>query len=75
MNQPRFSDEYLKKSRDILDFAINNLGAYKSWQAFDPGPAHNIDERFAAMPVLTKKEIREHFPQGFVPPIKTLKRA
>lgn len=72
MNQPKFSDEYIKKSTDILDYAIKNLGAYKSWQAFDPGPGHSIDERYTAMPVITKKEIRENFPQGFVPPEKNV---
>jgi phenylacetate-coenzyme A ligase PaaK-like adenylate-forming protein len=66
-NQPRFSEEYNQKSLDILEYAIKNLGAYKSWQAFDPGAKYPIDQRFAAMPVLTKKEIREHFPTGFVP--------
>jgi phenylacetate-CoA ligase len=70
MNQPNFSPEYIKKSTDILEYAVKNLGTYKSWQAYDPGPGHNIDDRFAAMPVITKKEIRENFPQGFVPPDK-----
>ncbi len=74
MNQPKFSDEYIKKSTDILEYAIKNLGAYKSWQAFDPGPGHNIDERYAAMPVITKKEIRENFPGGFVPPDKNVEK-
>ncbi len=63
----RFSDEYNRKSREILETSINQLGAYRAWRAFDPGPDRPIDERYAAMPVLTKKEIREHFPQGFVP--------
>jgi phenylacetate-coenzyme A ligase PaaK-like adenylate-forming protein len=27
-----------------------------------------VDERYAALPELTKKDIREHFPLGFVPP-------
>jgi phenylacetate-CoA ligase len=74
MNHPKFSDEYIKKSTDILEYAIKNLGAYKSWQAFDPGPGHSIDERFAAIPVITKKEIRENFPRGFVPPEKDVEK-
>lgn len=74
MNRPRFTKEYLEKSRAILDYAINNLGAYRSWRAFDLDHEHNIDERYAAMPVLTKKEIREHFPQGFVPPDKDIEK-
>jgi phenylacetate-coenzyme A ligase PaaK-like adenylate-forming protein len=74
MNQPKFSEEYIKKSTDILEYAIKNLGAYKGWQAFDPGLGRSIDERYAAMPVITKKEIRENFPQGFVPPDKDVDR-
>jgi len=67
-HQPRFSQEYQDKSGAILEYALQNLDAYKAWRADDPGDGHSIDERYAAMPVLTKKEIREHFPEGFVPP-------
>lgn len=74
MNQPRFTREYLEKSRAILDYAIKNLGAYKPWKSFDPDSNHSIDERYAAMPVITKKEIRENFPQGFVPPEKDVEK-
>ena len=74
MKYPRFSDDYIKKSTDILEYAIKNLGAYKTWQACDPGPGHSIDERYAAMPVITKKEIRENFPQGLVPPDRDVER-
>jgi phenylacetate-CoA ligase len=71
--QPRFSEEYLRKSKSLLEDAFK-LGAYKGWQAFDPGPGKSIDERYAAMPVLTKKEIRENFPNGFVPADKDLEK-
>jgi len=64
---PRFSDEYYQKSRDILETSLKNLTAYKAWRAFDPGPGYPIDRRYAAMPALTKNDIREHFPKGFVP--------
>ena len=72
MKLPRFSNEYLEKSRVMLEYATGNLAAYKSWRAFDPGKDKSIDERYAAMPVLTKKEIREHFPNGFVPADKDI---
>jgi len=65
--QPRFSDEYNKKSQDILETSLNSLSAYQSWRAFDPGAEYPIDRRYAAMPALTKNDIRQHFPQGFVP--------
>ena len=69
-----FSHEYYKRSRNILEKALKELSAYKSWQAFDPGPLYHIDARYAAMMALTKKDIREHSPDGFVPPDKDLKQ-
>ena len=69
-----FSPEYYERSRNILEKALKELSAYKSWQAFDPGSRYPIDTRYAAMPALTKKDIREHFPDGFVPPGKDIKQ-
>jgi phenylacetate-coenzyme A ligase PaaK-like adenylate-forming protein len=68
-----FSPEYDERSRCILEKALTGLSAYQPWQAFDPGPRHHIAARYAAMPALTKKEIRAHFPDGFVPPDKNIK--
>ena len=59
---------------DILERALKELSAYKSWRTFDPGPRYPVDERYAAMPALTKQEIRDHFPGGFVPPGKDIKQ-
>jgi phenylacetate-CoA ligase len=67
-NHPRFSDAYYQKSRDILENSLNNLSAYQSWRTYDPGDGRSIDQRYAALPALTKADIREHFPSGFVPP-------
>lgn len=64
---PFFPPEYLRNSEKVLDTALNHLGAYKSWQAYDPGPQFPIDKRYAAMPALTKADIRRYFPGGFVP--------
>jgi phenylacetate-coenzyme A ligase PaaK-like adenylate-forming protein len=47
--------------------ALNKIDVYRSWKAFDPGPAYPVDLRFAAMPALTKGDIREHFPKGLLP--------
>ena len=69
----RFPPEYYQKSQEALEIALN-LGAYKSWRQCDPGPGHDIDERYAALPALAKKDIREHFPDGFVPPGKDDKK-
>ncbi|MEW6334207.1 MAG: hypothetical protein AB1558_08045 [Thermodesulfobacteriota bacterium] len=63
-----FSPEYHARSRDILEKALEELSAYRSWRAFDPGSGFPVDARYGAMPALTKQAIREHFPGGFVPP-------
>ncbi len=69
-----FSPKYDERSRDILEHALKELSAYKSWRAFDPGPGYPVDARYAAMPALTKKEIRDHFPEGLVPPGNNIKQ-
>lgn len=69
-----FSPEYHERSRDILEKALQGLSAYRSWRAFDPGPGCPVDARYAAMPALTKREIRDHFPEGFVPPGNDIKQ-
>jgi len=69
-----FSSEYDERSRSILEEALRGLTAYASWRAFDPGPGYPVDARYAAMPTLTKKAIRDHFPEGFVPAGKDIKR-
>jgi phenylacetate-CoA ligase len=66
MRLPRFSSVYQKKSLDILEKSLD-LEAYSSWKAFDPGIKFPVDERYAALPALTKDDIRKHFPRGFVP--------
>lgn len=65
----RFTPEYYQKSLESLETALK-LGAYEAWRKHDPGPDSPIDARYAALPALTKKDIREHFPGGFVPPGK-----
>jgi phenylacetate-coenzyme A ligase PaaK-like adenylate-forming protein len=63
----RFPPEYYQNSLEVLETSLGRLGAYRSWQAFDPGASYHIDQRYAALPALTKRDIREYFPQGFVP--------
>lgn len=67
MHKPFFSDKYYKDSLDALTIALETAPAYRTWRQFDPGKDASIDDRYAAMPVLTKKDIREHFPGGVVP--------
>ncbi len=70
----KFSPDYCSRSLNVLDTALSQIAAYESWQAFDPGRKYPVDVRYAAMPALTKSDIREHFPQGFVPMGRDVRR-
>jgi phenylacetate-coenzyme A ligase PaaK-like adenylate-forming protein len=63
----KFSSDYHSRSLGVLEIALSQVAAYKPWQVFDPGPKYSVDARYAAMPALTKKDIRENFPRGLVP--------
>jgi len=63
----KFSPEYYANSLETLDTALARVAVYRSWKALDPGPAYPVDTRFAALPSLTKKDIRENFPKGLIP--------
>ena len=70
-----FSPEYYHQSTDALNLALDKIAVYESWKELDPGRDRPIDVRFAAMPALTKKDIRDHFPRGMLPPGLDLKKA
>jgi phenylacetate-CoA ligase len=70
----KFFPDYYRRSQDVLEKALSEVAAYKSWQAFDPGPGHPVDARYAAMPAFTKKDIRQHFPQGLLPASQDISR-
>jgi phenylacetate-coenzyme A ligase PaaK-like adenylate-forming protein len=56
-----------QKSEQLLEDALKNVPFYRDrWQKFDPGTG-SIDSRFAALPVLTKSDMRASFPSGLVP--------
>ena len=57
----------------MLETTLARVPMYRAWQRFDPGPARPVDERYAALPVMTKQHIREHFPEGLLPPDRDLK--
>ncbi|HSW59101.1 MAG TPA: hypothetical protein VLH15_11900 [Dehalococcoidales bacterium] len=66
-NAWKFSADYYNRSQVALDTALKQVPAYVSWRSFDPGDGYHIDERYAALPVFTKKGIRKHFPMGLLP--------
>jgi len=64
---------YQARCVETLELALNETPAYRGWRTFDPGVTHNIDERYAALPALTKSDLRTHFPSGFVPPCRDVR--
>jgi len=49
-----------------LQRALAEAPFYRSWKDKDPGSARPLDERFAALPVLTRRDVRAHVPDGFM---------
>jgi phenylacetate-coenzyme A ligase PaaK-like adenylate-forming protein len=62
-----YSEEYYANSRENLERALNQAPFYRAWKKFDPGSEYSVDARYAALPALTKKDIRENFPLGLLP--------
>jgi len=65
--RPDWLASYQRLSRQTLEFALREVPGYFAWRRCDPGPRSPVDDRYAALPALTKRELREHFPAGFVP--------
>jgi phenylacetate-coenzyme A ligase PaaK-like adenylate-forming protein len=63
----KHTPEYYDVAERTLDIGLEEIAAYRTWKDLDPGPGHDIDSRFAALPALTKKDIRENFPHGMLP--------
>jgi phenylacetate-coenzyme A ligase PaaK-like adenylate-forming protein len=62
------AEEYDRKSARLLDRALADVPFYRNnWKRFDIGAERTADERYAAMPVLTKDDMRRSFPNGLVP--------
>ena len=58
---------YGERCAEALDQALQATPFYAAWRASDPGPGVSVARRYAALPALTKADIRAHFPRGFVP--------
>jgi phenylacetate-coenzyme A ligase PaaK-like adenylate-forming protein len=64
---PLFSADYYKLSAAALETALHHVEAYKKWQALDYGSSAPINQRFRALPTITKKDLREHTWRNFIP--------
>ena len=51
---------------ETLERALTGAPFYASWRPLDPGPSRPLAERFAALPVLTKRDVRANVPGGFI---------
>jgi len=67
-----FPESYYTESQNLLDTALVSVPGYKSWRKGDLHHDQNIDQRFATMPILTKEDLRTHFPEGFLYPCRNL---
>ncbi len=64
----RGEERFEKRSEALMNSALRNVPFYRDcWKQYDPGGDRPVGERFAAMPVLTKADMREQFPNGLVP--------
>ena len=57
---------YRGRCAEALDLALGATPFYAAWRAADPGQDAPVARRYAALPALTKADIRAHFPGGFV---------
>jgi phenylacetate-coenzyme A ligase PaaK-like adenylate-forming protein len=57
-----------EKAARLLEKAMAEVPFYRDrWRRFDPGAGHSLAERYAALPALTKADMRASFPDGLVP--------
>jgi phenylacetate-CoA ligase len=58
---------YEERCRQALSIALEQTPLYDGWQSRDPGASYSLDERYRALPILTKDDIRARFPYDLVP--------
>jgi len=71
-NRFSYPEEYYRKCETVLELAYQHVPVYKGWKHFDPGVNVPLDERYAALPALTKAKMRDGFPTGLMPDYKDL---
>jgi phenylacetate-coenzyme A ligase PaaK-like adenylate-forming protein len=62
-----YSARYEAACTRALDEALDRVSAYAGWRPLDPGPAMSGPRRLAAMPEITKNELRALGPEAFAP--------
>lgn len=62
-----YPESFQQRSLHTLETALQTAIAYQPWQELDPGPGVSLDQRYDALPELSKQMIRDHFPWGLVP--------
>ena len=60
------TDTNTDRSTLALEQALANVPFYERWRSKDSGPSVLIPERMAALPILTKKDLRAYVPKGFI---------
>ncbi len=68
-------DLFAARCTETLDHALAEVGAYRSWRAFDRGGGASVDERYRALPALTKQLMNIHSPAAFVAPGRFMEHA
>jgi phenylacetate-CoA ligase len=71
---PHARDPFVTRCIDTLEDALAHVPAYRSWRAFDRASAP-VDERYRALPALTKQLMNLHSPAGFVRPGRSMEQA
>ena len=64
--------DYFERCTAALDQALDEVPAYRAWRQFDRGKGTPIDERYAGLPALTKRDMNVHTPAAFIPPGRSL---
>jgi len=70
-----FGPLFTARCVEALDHALGQVQAYRSWRAFDRGTTVSVDERYRALPALTKELMNAHAPAAFVGPGRSVERA
>lgn len=73
--QPVFREAYFKNCIKTLEIALQRVPPYQSWRPYDLGSSYTVDERFQALPILSKDEYKRFSPDCFVPVERDIREA